>query len=340
MSTLRGVKCCVLGAVMLGLLSCSKPVLEGARLEALAEVASQVNQDNLKGLVTELVDAHHMDTVDCPQLVEAERHDRAHCALSRNRSGELLQTRLEQLGLRVRRQETAGTPFSTSNIVAELPGSTHPEEIILVGAHYDAFHDGADDNTTGVAALVEMARVLSQYKFERTLRFVGFDHEEFGLIGSARYVQAEGNLPERIVATMVFDCLGYYDSRPGSQASLPGLPTPPAGDFLAVIANDTSSQRASEVYALNEALKLMKVVPLIAPRDGTGPLTGNLMRSDHASFWVQDHEALFLTDTANFRNPNYHQATDTLDTLDFTSYQQAVRISAATVAYWAGGPQP
>jgi Zn-dependent M28 family amino/carboxypeptidase len=208
-----------------------------------------------------------------------------------------------------------------------------------VGAHYDAYHAGADDHTSGVAALLELARVLSQHQFDRTLRFVGFDFEEYGLVGSVRYVSAEGRQPERIVATMVFDGIGYYDSEPGSQQSLPGLPTPPAGDFLAVIANDTSSQRAAELFALNESLKLMKIVPIIAPGEGTSPLTGNLMRSDHTPFWLEGHEAIFLTDTANFRNPNYHLDTDDVDTLDPVLFHKAVQISAATLAYWAGGPR-
>jgi hypothetical protein len=334
------VKSWLLGAALLGVLSCSKPVLEGANLEALADVANQVDGKRLMDLVSEIVATHTQDTVDCPFLSEEQRHDKQYCQLTHQKTGELIQTRFEQLGLRVWRQETAGTPFSTSNIVAELPGTSRPEEIVLVGAHYDAFHSGADDNTTGVAGVLELARVLSQYKFERTVRFVGFDFEEFGLVGSARYVDAEGGKAEHIVASMVFDCIGYYDPTPGSQGSLPGLPTPSAGDFLAVIANDVSSHRASEVFALNEALKLMKVLPIIAPRDGTGPLTGNLMRSDHASFWVQGHEALFLTDTANFRNPHYHQDTDTIETLDSVSFRRAVQVSAATLAFWAGGPRP
>jgi hypothetical protein len=334
----------VLGVALLGLSSCSsKPVLPGARLEALAELAARVDGARLMGLVSDVVDAHAQDTpLDCSFLRPQEQEAFGHplCYLSRDKAGALLQARFEQLGLSVRRQETPGTPFSTTNLVVDLPGTTHPEEIVLVGAHYDAFYASADDNTTGVAALVELARVLSQYRFERTVRFVAFDLEEWGLVGSSRFLDAQRGVPERLVASMVYDCIGYYDSTPGSQGSLPGLPTPPEGDFLAVIANDTSSARASEVYALNQALSFMKVVPLIAPGDGVGALTGNLLRSDHAPFWLRGNEALFLTDTANFRNPHYHQETDTPDTLNPVLYLQAVRLSAATLGYWAGGPLP
>ena len=336
----RAVGAWLAGAALFGLLSCSRPVVEAARLEPLADVAAQVDGERLMGLVSELVDAHLQDTpTDCSFLTEAQRPNyEVLCHHTRRKAGELVQARFQQLNLPVQRNESATTPFPTSNIIVEIPGVSRPEEVVLVGAHYDAFHGGADDNSTGMAAVLELARVLSQYKFERTLRFVGFDMEEFGLIGSSRYIHEQTG-PERIVASMVFDCIGYYDSRPGTQQSLPGLPSPSTGDFLAVFGNDVSSQRVSELFAINEALKLAKVTPIIAPRDGTTPLTGNLLRSDHAPFWLTGREAVFLTDTANFRNPHYHRDTDTVDTLDPISFRRSVQLSAATVAYWAGGPR-
>ena len=96
---------------------------------------------------------------------------------------------------------------------------------------------------------------------------------------------------------------------------------------------------ASEVYALNASLKLMNIVPIVAPRDGTSPVAGNLMRSDHTPFWLKGQEALFFTDTANFRTPYYHTAKDTQEKLDAASFRQAVQLSAAALAYWAGGAQ-
>ncbi len=214
---------------------------------------------------------------------------------------------------------------------------SRPDEVVLVGAHFDAFYGGADDNSSGVAAMLELARVLSQYRFDRTLRFVGFDLEELGLIGSARYVNATRG--ERLTAVVVFDCIGYYSEAPGSQGSLPGLPTPARGNFLAVIGNDLSSQQGSELFRLNTALELMEVVPLVSPRDGAWPIGGELMRSDHAPFWLSQEKALFLTDTANFRNPNYHRRTDTVDTLHPALFHKATQVAAAGLAYWAGGPK-
>ncbi len=341
MSTSRHVmKVSLAGATLLGVLSCSRPVLEGAQLEQLAEVAGQVDGERLMDTVSEVVKAHQEDTpVPCSWLTEDQRsrHEQV-CHLTREKAGALMQRRFEALGLSVRREEATNAPHPTSNLIAEMRGTTRPEEVVLLGAHYDAFYAGADDNSTGVAAVLELARVLSGYKFDRTVRFVGFDMEEFGLVGSTRYITGQ-NGPERIVASMVFDCIGYYDTREGSQQSLPGLPSPTTGDFLAVFGNDVSSQRVSELFALNEALKLAKVTPVISPRDGTTPLTGDLMRSDHAPFWLTGHEAIFLTDTANFRNRHYHQPTDTMDTLNPAYFRRTVQLSAATIAYWAGGPR-
>ncbi|WP_375767654.1 M28 family peptidase [Archangium gephyra] len=328
---------------LLGTTSCSeKPLLEGARMDRLGELAGQVEQERLMGLVRELVTAHQEDTpVFCSEFqdVQDEVVRDTFCHLTRDRSGALMQSRLESLGLRVQRHDASnGGPFTTSNIIAELPGTTRPWEVVLVGAHFDAFYGGADDNSTGVAAVLELARVLSQYRFERTIRFVGFDLEELGLVGSGRYVE-EALGPDQIVASVVFDCIGYYSPVPGSQRSIPGLPSPSSGDFLAVIGNDVSTRRASELYALNEALQLTNVVPILAPADGASPVGGNLMRSDHTPFWLTGRDALFLTDTANFRNPNYHQKTDTVDTLDPVSFRRTVQVSAAALAFWAGGPQ-
>jgi Zn-dependent M28 family amino/carboxypeptidase len=314
-----------------------RPLLEDVDLTALRGVADQVERQRLEDTVSDFAAAHATDTpIDCSSL-EFERIP-ALCHLSRDKAGAVLQARLEELEpLRVRRQEAVSRELSTSNVIAELPGLTHPEEIILVGAHFDAYWMGADDNTSGVAAVLELARVLSRYRFDRTIRFVGFDLEELGMVGSNRYVDASAG--ERVVSSLIFDCIGYYSSAANSQQSLPGLPAPSVGDFLAVIGNEESSARASEVFALNERLGFMKVVPIIAPRDGSSPAAGNLLRSDHAPFWLTGQQSLFFTDTADFRNPNYHQETDTPDTLDFALYTQAVRLSAATLAYWAGGPR-
>ena len=250
-----------------------------------------------------------------------------------------MEDRLRSLGFEVTEDVSPGeNGLVTRNFVADLKGVSKPDEVILVGAHYDAFWQGADDNSSGTVALLELARVLSQHHFERTLRFTSFDLEEFGIIGSHRYVK-EGKAGQ-VVTALVFDCVGYYSDAEGSQESLPGLPSPSRGDFLAAIGNDDSVDETSQLYQLNNALGLMNVVPLISSGNGTPTLGFSLTLSDHLPFWFNHQKAVFLSDTAPYRNPNYHQATDTLDTLEPARLGQAVRVAAAALAFWAGGPTP
>ena len=142
-----------------------------------------------------------------------------------------------------------------------------------------------------------------------------------------------------MVASLAFDCIGYSSSEAGSQASLPGLPAPSQGDFIAVIANEPSRWRATETRLLNDQLELARMIGIVAPSDGASPIAGNLMRSDHAPFWLTGREALFFTDTANFRNPHYHKESDLPETLDPAFLADATELALATVGYWAGGPR-
>jgi len=283
--------------------------------------------------VTAFSDAHLADTpIDCTQLGEV--HERF-CHLTRETARDLMRSRLEALGYGVTTQVTEDGALSTTNLIAEKVGATRPEEIILVGAHFDAFYAGADDNSSGVAAVLELARLFSTRTFDRTVRFVGFDLEEMGLVGSTRYVGSVAS-NEPILASIAFDCIGFTSP---TQASLPGLPSPKQGDFVAVIANAASEPRAHHTRLLNEALGMTKMVGIVAPSDGASPIAGNLMRSDHAPFWLAGREALFFTDTANFRNPNYHTETDLPETLDPVFLRDTVRLAAVTAAYFAGGPR-
>jgi len=325
----------------LALGSCvSRPALDEAALARVRSFGEGVEQARLMADVNALAAAHLEDTPLSCDLFEPGTDSRYMpvCHLTRERSFQWMRERLESLGLRVTTQTTDDPRFPTTNLVAELPGTEHPEEIILVGAHYDAYYQGADDNSSGVAALLEMARLASGQRFKRTVRFIGFDLEELGLVGSTRYVQSRPG--ERIVASIVFDCIGYRSTEPGSQQGLPGFPLPPRGDFIAVIANEASRSRMEEMHALGDRLGLVPVLGIVTPGDGSGAASGNLMRSDHAPFWLAGQNALFLTDTANFRNPNYHRDTDVPATLDADFLTGVTRLSAAGLAYWAEGPLP
>ena len=318
----------------------SSPSLEEAAVTRAGGFAAGVERARLVADVESLVAAHLGDTpYDCVRLnpnIDTTRSP--YCGHTREKARALLRERLTALGYAVTEQTTEDERFPTTNLVAERRGTERPDEVVMVGAHYDAFYAGADDNSSGVAALLEMARLAAGQRFARTVRFVGFDLEEFGLVGSTRYVASRPG--ERIVASIVFDCIGYRDAREGAQQGLPGFPIPTTGDFLAAIGNATSRPRLEELYTLNTRLGFVSLQGVVTPNDGAGPLSGNLMRSDHAPFWLAGHSALFLTDTANFRNPNYHQATDVPATLDPDFLTGVTRLSAAGIAFWAEGPQP
>lgn len=330
----------LLAGALLGSAACT-PVtpLDTSQLPAIVSLIQEIDQDRLMGTVTDLVSAHKSEEpLDCELLgVNASIYPEL-CNLTHRKAGDLMQSRLEQLDLPVSRQVVAKDTLTVSNVIAEHKGVKYPEEVIVISAHFDAYYAAADDNSTGVAAVVELARVLSRYKFDRTLRFVGFDLEELGYVGSHRYVDALGTSNE-VVLTVNFDSLGYYNDTPGSQNVSIGLPAPSEANFLAVVGNDNSLDRVNEVMALNESLELIRMFGVVASGLGNNPGNAPLLRSDHGPFWLRGHQAVFISDTAYFRNPGYHNEKDTIDVLNPPKFRRAVQMSAAAIAYWAGGPR-
>ena len=333
-----------LTSALLALVLCtcaSRPTLDDTALERAAGLAAETSRSRLMADVEALAQAHAEDTpLPCDLFEPGTDSDRRPvCHVTRDRAREFVRARLQGLGLDVTSHDVADARFPTTNLIAEIPGSTWPDEVVLVGAHYDSYFQGADDNSSGVAALLEMARLAAGGRFKRTVRFVGFDLEELGLVGSTRYVRAHPD--ERIVAAIVFDCIGYRDPTPGAQQGLPGFPVPPQGDFIAAIGNEPSRLQVEELKLLGARLAgTAPVIGIVTPQDGSGPASGNLMRSDHAPFWITGKNALFLTDTANFRNPHYHLDTDVPSTLDADFLTAVTRLSAAGLFYWAEAPQP
>ncbi len=330
----------LLAGVLLGSAACT-PVtpLDTAQLPAIESLIQEIDQDRLMDNVSDLVAAHRTEApLDCELLGTNSSIYPELCNLTHLRAGELMHTRLEQLDLPVRREVVAKDMLTVSNVIAEHKGVKYPEEVILISAHYDAYYAAADDNSTGVSAVLELARVLSRYKFDRTLRFVGFDLEELGYVGSHRYVDSLGTSNE-VVLTVNFDSLGYYDDTPGSQDVSLGLPAPTEANFLAVLGNDNSLDRVNEIVALNRELEMIRMFGVVAGGLGNNPGNAPLLRSDHGPFWLRGHQAIFISDTAYFRNPGYHNEKDTIEVLNPPMFRRAVQISAAAIAYWAGGPR-
>jgi Zn-dependent M28 family amino/carboxypeptidase len=207
------------------------------------------------------------------------------------------------------------------NIEVEIQGSARAAEIILVGAHYDSVIGavGANDNGSGVAAVLELARLMQAAKPERTLRFVAFVNEEppfyhSDAMGSRHYAQRARERGENIVAMFSLETIGYYSDAPGSQRfPFPlGFFYPSTGNFIAFVSNLTSRALLHEALAAFRRHAEFPSEGVAAP----GFIPG-VDWSDHWSFWKEGYPALMVTDTAPYRYPHYHTMQDTPDKVDY-----------------------
>ena len=182
---------------------------------------------------------------------------------------------------------------------------------------------GADDNASAVAVLIEVARLLRSLSPKRTVRFVGFACEESpyfhtGEMGSQEYARACRVRGEKIVGMLCLEMVGYFSSEPGSQKVPETIPRffhplfPRRGDFLAAVGN-LHSWRLSWQFrrGFSGAVKF-PLFSIVLPER-----VKEIRMSDNSSFWDQGYAALMLTDTSFLRNPHYHKATDTPETLDY-----------------------
>jgi len=215
------------------------------------------------------------------------------------------------------------------NIIAELPGHSRKHEILVVGAHYDTvWHSpGADDNASGVAALLEIARLLAIESHQRTLRFIAFANEEQPFVegdemGSQVYVRSLNDTNDSVVAMFSLEMLGYYSDEKGSQQYPFPLNWiyPDKAFFIGFVANLKSTGLLLQSLHRFRRAATFPVQGLAVPEK----LVPDIRRSDHASFWDAGFPALMITDTANFRNRYYHSIGDTPETLDFDSMTRVV----------------
>ena len=201
-----------------------------------------------------------------------------------------------------------GGNFCT-NIVAAKGPSQGP--LFVVGAHYDSVpgSPGADDNASGVAALLEVAEAFTSVRLKTRVLFVAYDREEDGLLGSDSHVRFLSDIKAKVRGMLSLEMLGYTSA---SQARVPGVKVArTAGDFLAVVANGNKASKALQDAFEDGPLPLERVIV----QEGTQ--AAQLARlSDHGSFWKVGWPAVLVTDTAFLRNPHYHKASDTPDTLD------------------------
>ncbi|TAE48437.1 MAG: M20/M25/M40 family metallo-hydrolase [Oscillatoriales cyanobacterium] len=211
------------------------------------------------------------------------------------------------------------------NFILDLPplnpplakGGKQENLPIIIGAHYDTVPGtpGADDNATGVAVLLELARAIALQPLKYPVQLVAFDMEESGCWGSRHYAAKCKQQQQSIRLMISLEMLGYCDRTPNSQSYPAGLKYfyPNIGNFIALIGN---LRTVRDMITLSRNIRKVGQDCEWLPVPNRGLIVPDIRRSDHSPFWDNGYPAIMVTDTANMRNPHYHQPSDKIETLD------------------------
>ncbi|MEN3278022.1 MAG: hypothetical protein V7631_3812 [Massilia sp.] len=264
------------------------------------------------------------------------------------RAAVYIETELKRAGYQPARQEYTAGGQRVRNIevaVSNVARGKRPERIFIVGAHYDSAPGapGANDNGSGTAAVLELARLLKtmQPRAGTEVRFVFFVNEEppyfMGSdMGSMRHAAELKRQGLAVEAALVLETMGYYTDAPNSQQLPPGLEGryPSTGNFIAFVGTLESSKLVRDALAAFRAASDFPAHGLAAPAHTTG-----VTLSDHTSYNRHGYPALMITDTAFMRYPYYHTAQDTPDKLDYASMARVVAGLSRTIIALAGAAQ-
>ncbi len=246
---------------------------------------------------------------------------------SLNKAADYIESTFASYGYSVWRQTYSCYGKNVSNLVAEKPGTD--KEIVIIGAHYDTVPGtpGADDNASAVAGLLELARLNKNIPSKKTLVFAAFVNEEPPCFGSynmgsmvyARYLR-EQKIPVEVMISL--EMIGFFSQETIQTYPFSGMKFfyPKTGDYIGVVGNFHSSKYVSFFK------KGIRKYSNIHSRSLTAPeFFGGINLSDNYSFWHHGFRAVMITDTSFFRNRNYHQETDTIDTLNFEQMAEVVK---------------
>jgi Zn-dependent M28 family amino/carboxypeptidase len=245
-------------------------------------------------------------------------------------------------GYQVRHQsfEFAGNTYQ--NVIAELKGRTSPEKVLIIGAHYDTVRTtpGADDNASGVAGLLRLAKLLAGRPRDKTVRFVAFALEEPPAyrtknMGSYHFAASLKKDREQVEGMVCLEMIGFFSDRPGSQhypIPFMKLRFPKIGNYIAMVGNRRSKAFTTMFAGSFRKATDLPLVTLNAPAFVVG-----IDFSDHWSFGKFGYAAFMVTDSAFYRNPNYHSPADLPDTLDYNRMAKVVEGLVASVEEWGKG---
>jgi Zn-dependent M28 family amino/carboxypeptidase len=287
-----------------------------------------VDEDNLKAHVRELT-AHGSRYRDNPTGVTA--------ALT------YLKKCLSGYGYTIQ-EEAYGKDAHEVNLFCELAG-TGSTPVLEIGAHWDTVQNspGADDNASGVAGVLELARVLQAdqkigHKLAKTVRFCLFGGEEDSPLctGSRHHVASLKSEPDGVI---VLEMIACRNKTPGSQKIPPALAADPTlkkqttGNFIATIGIEDAAAYLTALVSAGPAYSLPVVPIKLPPGDYTAT---DVSRSDHRPYWQRGWKGVMVTDTAEFRYPHYHKSDDTYDKLDFEFAKEVTAAVAHAVRTLAG----
>ncbi len=259
-------------------------------------------------------------------------------------AAEYIESELRSYGYAPERQTFEFGGHTFANIEAEIKGTKHPESVLVFGAHYDTAGNlpGANDNATGVATVLELARTFAGSRPQKTVRWVFFTNEEppyFQSQGMGSYVYAKRchKRKEEIDGMFSIETIGYYTDKRNSQTYPTGFHPgyPDRGDFLGFVADLRSALLLRSTLKAFRSSTALRAEGVVAPSSIPG-----IGWSDHWSFWQFGYKALMLTDTAPYRYPHYHTAEDTPDKLDWKRFGQAVEGIEGMVRILAGFGRP
>jgi hypothetical protein len=277
------------------------PLWSPAQAPTVAEIVQQVTQGSYTSFLNNSLYTHLGDNRGF-----GAQHDQARSNIYSSFISYGLQTTLSPF-------QYNGTTYY--NVIGILPGTTAPNEYLMIGAHYDSVNNpGADDNASGVAGVLSAAQAMTQYTYGRTLVFAAFDREEQGLLGSTAWANAHASWD--IKGMVSLDMIAYNPAG--------------ANHDRAIIYGRTTSGPLKNALASS-----VQTYGGIASTIG-----GQLDQSDHAPFEAKGFQAALLIEGAVWSNPYYHKPTDSVDTLGFIDYDYATRMTKGTVGWMADAAIP
>ena len=242
-----------------------------------------------------------------------------------NAAADYIEIQMQNAGYTVKRQSYEAAGKTCYNIEAQVTGATQPNQILIIGGHYDSVRGSpaANDNATGTAGVLALSRWFATKKTARTLRFVAFVNEEAPftaqsntgmMMGSWVYANRCKQRGEKILAMLSLETMGFYSDQPHSQ-QYPyklGLLYPSTGHFITFVGNIRSRSLVRQALAT-----FRQQCPFPSEGIALPQCVRAARRSDHWSFWEHGYPGFMVTDTANFRYPHYHTPHDTPNKIDY-----------------------